>query len=135
MLVKIKKISCCFNTNLDFLLNVTNLWLILNYLLIFSLALKEIRNAFDLFKLTPEEKNDVSENNRKREEIPLDFKTIDDHKTKENKQSLKERRNTRDETDTWAYIAAEGDQEGSDSVCQADENSGEFGIILQNFSR
>nr|XP_028693292.1 M-phase phosphoprotein 8 isoform X3 [Macaca mulatta] len=86
-------------------------------------TLKEIRNAFDLFKLTPEEKNDVSENNRKREEIPLDFKTIDDHKTKENKQSLKERRNTRDETDTWAYIAAEGDQEGSDSVCQADENS------------
>ncbi|XP_030777788.1 M-phase phosphoprotein 8 isoform X3 [Rhinopithecus roxellana] len=86
-------------------------------------ALKEIRNAFDLFKLTPEEKNDVSENNRKREEIPLDFKTIDDHKTKENRQSLKERRNTRDETDTWAYIAAEGDQEVSDSVCQADENS------------
>ncbi|XP_023046411.1 M-phase phosphoprotein 8 isoform X4 [Piliocolobus tephrosceles] len=86
-------------------------------------AVKEIRNAFDLFKLTPEEKNDVSENNRKREEIPLDFKTIDDHKTKENKQSLKERRNTRDETDTWAYIAAEGDQEVSDSVCQADENS------------
>ncbi|EAX08228.1 M-phase phosphoprotein 8 isoform X2 [Homo sapiens] len=86
-------------------------------------TLKEIRNAFDLFKLTPEEKNDVSENNRKREEIPLDFKTIDDHKTKENKQSLKERRNTRDETDTWAYIAAEGDQEVLDSVCQADENS------------
>ncbi|XP_033053013.1 M-phase phosphoprotein 8 isoform X5 [Trachypithecus francoisi] len=86
-------------------------------------ALKEIRNAFDLFKLTPEEKNDVSENNRKREEIPLDFKTIDDHKTKENRQSLKERRSTRDETDTWAYIAAEGDQEVSDSVCQADENS------------
>ncbi|XP_011928783.1 PREDICTED: M-phase phosphoprotein 8 isoform X3 [Cercocebus atys] len=86
-------------------------------------TLKEIRNAFDLFKLTPEEKNDVSENNRKREEIPLDFKTIDDHKTKENKQSLKERRNTRDETDTWAYIAAEGDQEASDSVCPADENS------------
>nr|XP_055100034.1 M-phase phosphoprotein 8 isoform X3 [Symphalangus syndactylus] len=86
-------------------------------------TLKEIRNAFDLFKLTPEEKNDVCENNRKREEMPLDFKTTDDHKTKENKQALKERRNTRDETDTWAYIAAEGDQEVLDSVCQADENS------------
>ncbi|XP_012297399.1 M-phase phosphoprotein 8 isoform X3 [Aotus nancymaae] len=86
-------------------------------------TLKEIRSAFDLLKLTPEEKNDVSENNRKREEMPLDFKTIDDHKTKENKQSLEERRNTRDETDTWAYIAAEGDQEVLDSACQADEKS------------
>ncbi|XP_032694099.1 M-phase phosphoprotein 8 isoform X2 [Lontra canadensis] len=84
---------------------------------------KEIRNAFDLFKLTPEEKNDFPENNRKREEISLDCKITEDHKTKENKQLLKERRNTRDETDTWAYIAAEGDQEVLDSMCQADENS------------
>ncbi|XP_045653105.1 M-phase phosphoprotein 8 [Ursus americanus] len=84
---------------------------------------KEIRNAFDFFKLTPEEKNDIPENNRKREEIPLDCKITEDHKTKENKQLLKERRNARDETDTWAYIAAEGDREVLDSVCQADENS------------
>uniref|UniRef100_A0ABI7ZJS0 Chromo domain-containing protein n=1 Tax=Felis catus TaxID=9685 RepID=A0ABI7ZJS0_FELCA len=84
---------------------------------------KEIRNAFDLFKLTPEEKNDFPETNRKREEIPLDNKITEDHKTKENKQLLKERRNTRDETDTWAYIAAEGDQEVLDSMSQADENS------------
>ncbi|KAM5147121.1 M-phase phosphoprotein 8 isoform 1-T1 [Callospermophilus lateralis] len=84
---------------------------------------KEIRNAFDLFKKTTEEKNDVPENNRKREEIPLDCKTTEDHKTKENKYSLKERRNTRDETDTWAYIAAEGDQEILDNMCHMDENS------------
>ncbi|XP_020032670.1 M-phase phosphoprotein 8 [Castor canadensis] len=82
---------------------------------------KEIRNAFDLFKKTAEEKNDP-ENNRKREEISLDCKASEDHKTKENKCSLKERRNTRDETDTWAYIAAEGDQEALDNVCQMDEN-------------
>ncbi|XP_027797355.2 M-phase phosphoprotein 8 isoform X2 [Marmota flaviventris] len=69
------------------------------------------------------EKNDVPENNRKREEIPLDCKTTEDHKTKENKYSFKERRNTRDETDTWAYIAAEGDQEILDSMCHMDENS------------
>ncbi|KAM4862720.1 M-phase phosphoprotein 8 isoform X4 [Urocitellus parryii] len=86
-------------------------------------TIKEIRNAFDLFKKTTEEKNDVPENNRKREEIPLDCKTTEDHKTKENKYSLKERRNTRDETDTWAYIAAEGDQEILDSMCHMDENS------------
>ncbi|XP_014442632.1 M-phase phosphoprotein 8 [Tupaia chinensis] len=85
---------------------------------------KEIRNAFDLFKLTPpEEKNDVPDNNRRREEITLDSKTVEDHKTKENKQASRERRNTRDETDTWAYIAAEGDQEALDSMCQTDENS------------
>nr|XP_036873062.1 M-phase phosphoprotein 8 isoform X2 [Manis javanica] len=84
---------------------------------------KEIRNAFDLFKLTPEEKNDFPENNRKREEIPLDGKITEDHKTKENKLLLKERRNTRDETDTWVYIAAEGDEEGPDGVRHADENS------------
>lgn len=91
----------------------------------FSLAFKEIRNAFDFFKLTPEEKNDFSENNQKREEIPVDYKIAEDHKNKENKQELKERRNTRDETDTWAYIAAEGDQEVADSGYQADENCGE----------
>uniref|UniRef100_A0A673SVF3 M-phase phosphoprotein 8 n=1 Tax=Suricata suricatta TaxID=37032 RepID=A0A673SVF3_SURSU len=84
---------------------------------------KEIRNAFDIFKLTPEEKNDFPETNRKREETPLDYKITEDHKTKENKQLLKERRNTRDETDTWAYIATEGDQEGLDSVSQADAGS------------
>ncbi|KAM6180060.1 M-phase phosphoprotein 8 isoform 2-T2 [Erethizon dorsatum] len=81
---------------------------------------KEIRNAFDLFKKT-EEKNDVPENNWKKEEI-LDCKTTEDQKAKENKYSLKERRNTRDETDTWAHIAAEDEQEGLDSVCPADEN-------------
>ncbi|XP_036602032.1 M-phase phosphoprotein 8 [Trichosurus vulpecula] len=78
---------------------------------------KEMRNAFDLFTLTPEEKNDYSENNRKREET-----FTEDYRTKENKQLYKERRSTRDETDTWAYIAAEGDQEVLDSVCQMDEN-------------
>ncbi|XP_057563041.1 M-phase phosphoprotein 8 isoform X2 [Hippopotamus amphibius kiboko] len=82
---------------------------------------KEIRNAFDLFKLTPEEKNDFPDNNWKREEIPADCKVTEDHKPKENKQLLKERRNTRDETDTWAYIAADGDQELVDSTCHSEE--------------
>lgn len=91
----------------------------------FPVAFKEIRNAFDLFKLTPEEKNDFPENNRKRDEIPLDCKVTEDHKAKENKPLLKERRNTRDETDTWAYIAAEGDQEVLDGVSRAEESPGE----------
>ncbi|XP_054574692.1 M-phase phosphoprotein 8 isoform X4 [Eptesicus fuscus] len=84
---------------------------------------KEIRNAFDLFKLTPEGKNDFPENNQKREETPLDCNFAEDHKAKENNQVLKERRNTRDEADTWAYIAAEGDQDVLDGMCPADENT------------
>ncbi|XP_060143842.1 M-phase phosphoprotein 8 isoform X3 [Globicephala melas] len=98
---------------------------------------KEIRNAFDLFKLTPEEKSDFPENNRKREEVPPDCKVTGDHRSKENKQLLKERRNTRDETDTWAYIAADGGQEVVDSTPQEDENSDgrqqilSFGMDLQ----
>ncbi|XP_049557208.1 M-phase phosphoprotein 8 isoform X10 [Orcinus orca] len=98
---------------------------------------KEIRNAFDLFKLTPEEKSDFPENNRKREEVPPDCKVTGDHRSKENKQLLKERRTTRDETDTWAYIAADGGQEVVDSTPQADENSDgrqqilSFGMDLQ----
>ncbi|KAM6179037.1 M-phase phosphoprotein 8 [Rhynchocyon petersi] len=83
---------------------------------------KEVRSAFDIFKLTSEEKNDLTENNRKREEISLDYKSTEDQKAKENK-FCKERKNTRDETDTWAYIAAEGDQEVLENVCQTDENS------------
>ncbi|KAM5288397.1 M-phase phosphoprotein 8 [Ctenodactylus gundi] len=85
-------------------------------------TLKDIRNAFDLFKKSTEERSDIPENNGKREETLLDCKATEDEKTKENKCSLKDR-STRDETDTWAHIAAEGDQEVLDSVCQTDENS------------
>ncbi|XP_031218154.1 M-phase phosphoprotein 8 isoform X2 [Mastomys coucha] len=85
-------------------------------------SFKEIRNAFDLFKNTTEEKNDVLENNSKKEEISVDYKITNDNKTKD-KCLLKEKTNTRDETDTWAFIAAEGDQEVSDSVCQTDETA------------
>uniref|UniRef100_A0A8D1V860 Chromo domain-containing protein n=1 Tax=Sus scrofa TaxID=9823 RepID=A0A8D1V860_PIG len=91
---------------------------------------KEIRNAFDLFKLTPEEKNDSPENSRKREEIPPDCQVTEDQKSKENKQALKGRRGARDEADTWAFIAAEGDQEALDSVCPADENPDASGMTL-----
>ncbi|KFO29177.1 M-phase phosphoprotein 8 [Fukomys damarensis] len=82
---------------------------------------KEIRNAFDLFKKNTEEKNDAPESNWKKEEI-LDCKTAEDQKSKENKYSCKERRATREETDTWAHIVAEDEQEGLDSVCPTDES-------------
>lgn len=72
--------------------------------------------------MTSEEKNEYSENNRKREESTLDYKFMDEFKSKENR-LYKERRSIRDETDTWTYIASEGDREVLD-VCQMEENSG-----------
>ncbi|XP_049637595.1 M-phase phosphoprotein 8 [Suncus etruscus] len=86
-------------------------------------AYKEIRNAFDLFKLTPEDKTDFLESDQKKEDTSLDSKVTEDHKTKENKLLLKEKRNSREETNTWAFIAAEGDQEALDRACQAEENA------------
>ncbi|KYO44895.1 M-phase phosphoprotein 8 [Alligator mississippiensis] len=84
-------------------------------------SLKDIKSAFDLFNMTSEEKNEYSENNRKREESTLDYKFMDEFKSKENR-LYKERRSIRDETDTWTYIASEGDREVLD-VCQMEENS------------
>ncbi|KGL80372.1 M-phase phosphoprotein 8, partial [Tinamus guttatus] len=81
---------------------------------------KDIKNAFDLFNVASEEKNEYSENNRKREESCLDYKIVEELKSKDSK-VYKERRSVRDETDTWTYIAAEGDREVMD-VCQVEES-------------
>ncbi|XP_035182618.1 M-phase phosphoprotein 8 isoform X2 [Oxyura jamaicensis] len=70
---------------------------------------------------TSEEKNEYSENNRKREESSLEYKLIEELKSKDSK-VYKERRSIRDETETWNYIAAEGDREVVD-VCQMEDNS------------
>ncbi|XP_073195516.1 M-phase phosphoprotein 8 isoform X3 [Lepidochelys kempii] len=85
-------------------------------------SLKENKSAFDLFNISSEEKNEYTDNNRKREDSSVDYKFIEEFKSKENKQLYKERRSIRDETDTWTYIAAEGDRE-VDHVCQMEENS------------
>ncbi|NXD10325.1 MPP8 phase, partial [Nothocercus nigrocapillus] len=82
---------------------------------------KDIKSAFDLFNVASEEKNEYSENNHKREESCLDYKFVEELKSKDSK-VYKERRSIRDETDTWTYIAAEGDREVMD-VCQMEESS------------
>ncbi|XP_012863354.1 M-phase phosphoprotein 8-like [Echinops telfairi] len=88
--------------------------------------LKEVRSAFDMLTLTPEEKNDLTETNWKREEISLVCKTTDDHKTEEN-EFFKESRNAKDETDTWVHAAAAaaaaGHQAVVDSACQTEATS------------
>ncbi|XP_074841189.1 M-phase phosphoprotein 8 isoform X2 [Carettochelys insculpta] len=86
-------------------------------------SLKENKSAFDVFNSSSDEKNEFSDNNRKREDSSVDCKFVEELKSKENKQSYKDRRSIRDETDTWTYIAAEGDREVLDSVCQMEESS------------
>ncbi|KAM9566194.1 M-phase phosphoprotein 8 isoform 2-T2 [Guaruba guarouba] len=76
---------------------------------------------------TSEEKGEYSENNCKREESSLEYKLIEELKSKDSK-VYKERRNIRDETDTWTYIAAEGDREVVD-VCQVENSDGRQRVL------
>lgn len=66
---------------------------------LFVLDLKEIRSAFDVFSICSEEKNEESAHeSRSTDEFRLKDKQVHS-------------RTSRDETDTWAYIAAEGDHD------------------------
>ncbi|KAM4683604.1 M-phase phosphoprotein 8 isoform 1-T1 [Amazona ochrocephala] len=76
---------------------------------------------------TSEEKSEYSENNCKREDSSLEYKLIEELKSKDSK-VYKERRNIRDETDTWTYIAAEGDREVVD-VCQMENSDGKQRVL------
>ncbi|XP_069739594.1 M-phase phosphoprotein 8 [Phaenicophaeus curvirostris] len=66
---------------------------------------KDVKSTFDLFNVSSEEKSD-SENNYKREDSSLEYKFIEDVKSKDSK-VYKERRNTRDEREMWTCITAE----------------------------
>ncbi|XP_049678758.1 M-phase phosphoprotein 8 isoform X1 [Accipiter gentilis] len=90
-------------------------------------SFKDIKSAFDLFNVASEEKSEYSENNCKREESSLEYKFIEELKSKDSK-VYKERRNVRDETDTWTYIAAEGDREVVD-VCQMENSDGKQQVL------
>ncbi|XP_053165659.1 M-phase phosphoprotein 8 isoform X2 [Hemicordylus capensis] len=72
-------------------------------------SLKEIKSAFDVFSISSEEKNEYLDN-RKREESAQDYRSTEDFRSKD-RQLCRDSRSTRDETDTWAYIAAEGDRD------------------------
>ncbi|XP_075347068.1 M-phase phosphoprotein 8 [Mycteria americana] len=90
-------------------------------------SFKDIKSAFDLFNVASEEKSEYSENNCKREESSLEYKFIEELKSKDSK-VYKERRNIRDETNTWTYIAAEGDREVVD-VCQMENSDGKQQVL------
>ncbi|KAM9300987.1 M-phase phosphoprotein 8 isoform 2-T5 [Morus bassanus] len=90
-------------------------------------SFKDIKSAFELFNVASEEKGEYSENNCKREESSLEYKFVEELKSKDSK-VYKERRNIRDETDTWTYIAAEGDREVVD-VCQMENSDGKQQVL------
>nr|XP_016848122.1 PREDICTED: M-phase phosphoprotein 8 isoform X1 [Anolis carolinensis] len=90
-------------------------------------SLKEIKNAFDVFSISSEEKNEYSDN-RKREELGHDYRSIDEFKSKD-RQSYN--RSTRDETDTWAYIAAEGDREVTEESSDTKQQTVSLGMDMQ----
>lgn len=69
--------------------------------------MKEVKSALGGFSISSEEKNEYLEN-RKREESGQDYRSSEAFKSKDKQPHS---RSTRDETDTWAYIAAEGDQD------------------------
>nr|XP_009941528.1 PREDICTED: M-phase phosphoprotein 8 [Opisthocomus hoazin] len=90
-------------------------------------SFKDIKSALGLFNVASEEKSEYCENNCKREESSLEYKFVEELKSKDSK-VYKERRNIRNETDTWTYIAAEGDREVVD-VCQMENSDGKQQVL------
>ncbi|NXG41107.1 MPP8 phase, partial [Psilopogon haemacephalus] len=90
-------------------------------------SFKDIKSTFQLFNVASEEKSEYSQNNCETEETSLEYKFIEELKSKDSK-VCKERRNIRGETDTWTYIAAEGDREVVD-VCQMENSDGKQQVL------
>uniref|UniRef100_A0A8D0CA49 M-phase phosphoprotein 8 n=1 Tax=Salvator merianae TaxID=96440 RepID=A0A8D0CA49_SALMN len=84
-------------------------------------SLKEIKNAFDGFNISSEENNEYLDN-RRREESAEEFRSKD-------RQMYN--RSTRDETDTWAYIAAEGDRDVIEDSPDAKQQTVNLGMDMQ----
>uniref|UniRef100_A0A8C6VNT7 M-phase phosphoprotein 8 n=1 Tax=Naja naja TaxID=35670 RepID=A0A8C6VNT7_NAJNA len=76
-------------------------------------SLKEIRSAFDVYSICSEEKNEYLDN---------EFRLKD-------KQGYS--RTSRDETDTWAYIAAEGDHDITEDSSDTRQQTMSLGMDMQ----
>ncbi|OCT96117.1 M-phase phosphoprotein 8 [Xenopus laevis] len=87
-------------------------------------AVKESKNIFDAFTVTPEDRNECTESSRIKEEMPIiDYRPVEECKTKELKQVFKERQNSRDESEPWAFAASERDQEVADPLSLMHDNT------------
>ncbi|KAJ6662366.1 hypothetical protein lerEdw1_012530 [Lerista edwardsae] len=87
------------------------------------------KSAFDVFSMSLEERNEYADN-RKREESVQDFKSADEFKLKD-KPLYKDSRTSRDETDTWAYIAAESDHEITEDSSDAKHHTVNLGMDMK----
>ncbi|KAH0625126.1 hypothetical protein JD844_033265 [Phrynosoma platyrhinos] len=90
-------------------------------------SLKEIKNAFDVFSISSEEKNEYLDN-RKKEEAGHEYRSIDEFRPKDRQLYG---RSTRDETDTWAYIAAEGDRDVTEDTSDTKQQTVSLGMDMQ----
>nr|XP_028582102.1 M-phase phosphoprotein 8 isoform X1 [Podarcis muralis] len=90
-------------------------------------SLKEVKSALGGFSISSEEKNEYLEN-RKREESGQDYRSSEAFKSKDKQPHS---RSTRDETDTWAYIAAEGDQDVTEDNSDAKQQTVNLGMDMQ----
>ncbi|CAH2225272.1 M-phase phospho 8 [Pelobates cultripes] len=84
---------------------------------------KEPKSTASAFSISSEDVNEIMENSRKREDPSFDHRIAEEPKPKDLKPVFKERKSTRDESDTWSFVASEGDQEVMDPVCHLQENS------------
>ncbi|XP_026714057.1 M-phase phosphoprotein 8 [Athene cunicularia] len=91
-------------------------------------SFKDIKSAFGLFNVASEERNEYSENNCRREESSLEYKFMEELRAKDSK-VYKERRNIKDETDTWTCNAAERDREVVVDVCQMENSGGKQQVL------
>ncbi|XP_020657679.3 M-phase phosphoprotein 8 [Pogona vitticeps] len=86
---------------------------------------KEIKNAFDVLSISAEEKSEYLD---KREESAHDYRSADEFRSKDKHMYG---RSARDETDTWAYIAAEGDHDVIEDISDAKQQTLNLGMDMQ----
>ncbi|XP_077197761.1 M-phase phosphoprotein 8 isoform X3 [Paroedura picta] len=90
-------------------------------------SLKEIKSAFDIFSISSEEKNEYLDS-RKKDESVQDYRSTEELKSRDR---YKESKSTRDETDTWAYIAAEGDRDAIEDCSETKQQTVSLGMDMQ----
>ncbi|KAM4044271.1 M-phase phosphoprotein 8 isoform 2-T2 [Anomaloglossus baeobatrachus] len=86
--------------------------------------IKEQKTVYDAFTISAEDREECMESTKKKEESSFDYRLQEDYRLKEMKSTLKDRRSTQDEADSWTFGTSEGDQEVMDTVCHLQDGSG-----------
>ncbi|CAJ0932325.1 unnamed protein product [Ranitomeya imitator] len=92
--------------------------------LIVTLVIKDQKTTHDAFTISAEEKEELMESTKKKEESSFDYRLPEDYRMKDMKSTMRDRRSTQDEADSWTYGTSEGDQEVMDPVCHLQDGSG-----------